>query len=814
MRRASVHRSATLCSHHVRSVLLWSCLAAAATAQQFLGYPVLPDGFVHGTADVDADGFPDLLAVRNNSFVWHRNDGQVRFGAAATLIANPDIYLASAAADFDGDAIADLAVACAAGTAMAVHIVHRSGGAIAVTPVATIATSPYPAAVVALDLDGDGDRDLVITTQGQPGNNLYALRNDGALSFTDVSSVWFGGLSLSQMSDADAVDVDHDGRPDLLVSAFTLRLLRNQGATFADETATRLPANPALNPAVGDLDGDGDDDLLVTYFFGGVGLHLWRNQNGVYVDDSAASLPPALWTAPGAGFQQLLDADLDGDLDAVLFLAAVPGNYTVALLANDGAGHLLQQTTPDLGGSLPHGVLLPPTDLDGDGDRDVVATGNMTGVPWTLLGDGHGSLRLPLGHLPLAASVSLGVPVDIDGDGDLDLVGPNGVLRFSPGPRWTRVGSFTAEVTSPRQFGDVDGDGDLDVVTGTVALNDGQGNFTVAAGSGYSPPPPVVTALVDVDLDGDLDIVASQGWFPNDTLKLHQNLGNGTFAPGTVLMTFGRNTLDVGDFDGNGWPDIACGESYSYVLMGTGGGAFTTSSLFGLGVFGGRLRALQLGGAGPPDLLVDGFPVLPLRVLRWQAGGFADVTASVLPPNVAPGALAIGDVDGDGDIDLVGRELLRNDGTGALTVEPLPFAAPPGGLLADIDGDRDAELVLARDVLWNGERHLTLPLQARIGAGLRIELSALPGRAQPGDFAVLGLGLQRLVPPLPGPLGQLHLGRLDATIGLALAASTGRAVPVLPVPTVPAIVGVDVHLQALFGPAILALSNSVTTRIE
>ena len=127
------------------------------------------------------------------------------------------------------------------------------------------------------------------------------------------------------------------------------------------------------------------------------------------VPDTATSLPASL---PGASFPRLLDADRDGDLDAVVLVTG----YTVRLLANDGSGHLRQQTAPDMGTSSVHGVLLPPVDLDGDGDQDVIATGGASGPPLFLLGDGRGSLRLPRGHLPLIVGTSLGVPVDIDGD--------------------------------------------------------------------------------------------------------------------------------------------------------------------------------------------------------------------------------------------------------------------------------------------------------------------------------------------------------------------------------------------------------------
>jgi hypothetical protein len=98
---------------------------------------------------------------------------------------------------------------------------------------------------------------------------------------------------------------------------------------------------------------------------------------------------------------------------------------------------------------------------------------------------------------------------------------------------------------------------------------------------------------------------------------------------------------------------------------------------------------------------------------------------------------------------------------------------------------------------------------------LRLDVSSLPGRASALEFAVVGVGLTRFTPGVPTPFGELRLGAIGLTLGLALAPITGAGSLSLPIPATPALVGVDLHFQALhIGPGGWRLGNLASTRIE
>jgi hypothetical protein len=357
-------------------------------------------------------------------------------------------------------------------------------------------------------------------------------------------------------------------------------------------------------------------------------------------------------------------------------------------VANNGAN------VSDLGafdlGNAPVIVLKPTLD---------VVTENFS----VLLGDGAGGFTaaddLAVGTGARAAALG-----DIDSDGDLDIVTANPDSDNVSVLLGDGAGGFAAAYgfavgNGPRALalGDLDGDGDLDIVTAdrlgdtvSVLLGDGAGGFTalasgpIAIGAG-----PQALALGDVDGDGDLDIVAAS--FFDSRVSVLLGDGSGSFIVAGTPVVPGGSPSDVrlGDVDGDGALDIVTANELSdsvSVLLGDGSGGFAAPAGSSLIAAGHRPESVALGdldGDGDLDIVTANENTNRVTVLLGDgAGGFAQATGSPITIGDGPFAVTLGDVDADGDLDLITANdrgdtvsVLLGNGTGGFTPAPgNPFA--------------------------------------------------------------------------------------------------------------------------------------------
>jgi hypothetical protein len=490
-------------------------------------------------------------------------------------------------------------------------------------------------------------------------------------------------------------DVDGDGDLDLVRACFNLptTLTLNVGGVFAGAPAWSGPIEATRCVALGDVDGDGDLDLVRAHDTGRATLYL--NTGGVF-----ESAP--VWYGQPEQSRAIALADVDGDGDLDLILANLNPGSTVYRNVN---GRF--EATPAWTGPVAESNGLAVGDVDGDGRLDLVL-GNFNQPSMLFLNSASGFPAVPswTGPVERTRAVALG---DVDGDGDLDLVrgnlGAGSTLTLNVGGTFEAAPVWTGPVeqTYAIALGDVDDDGRLDLLRG----NDGAATLTLNPGGRFGPAPSWIgpiedsrsVALADVDGDGDLDLVRGN-LLQASTLYLDVA---GPLAPSPSWTGAPENTraVAVGDVDGDGDLDLVRAGlgTPATLYRGTAGVLDTIPSWTGPAE---NTRAVALGDVdGDGDLdLVRGNLAQGSTLYLDTDGVFAGAPAWTGPVGDAT-AVALGDIDGDGDLDLVcgnfaqGATLFRNTG-GTFEATPAwtgPVENTRAIALVDVDGDRDLDLV-------------------------------------------------------------------------------------------------------------------------
>lgn len=287
------------------------------------------------------------------------------------------------------------------------------------------------------DIDGDGDIDVFAPDSwGLQPDALFINPGKANTPFEDQ-----GPLRLGTSSTAGATrmgDVDGDGDLDILVSDWgddppispgTAQVFLNDGHGYFVERPNAVPQT-STNVGTGpvdldllDVDGDWDLDLLLASREGD-SLLFFNNGKGDFTFDDAA-LPPQ----PGPYTYGPDGCNVDGDRDLDLWLDNAQSGLHEQLLINDGTGHFRDETATRV--PIPNNLRADDNevqcvDIDNDLDMDLVIA-SLSNVERVLINDGQGHFTLQRGTFPRVDDATLGLDVgDLNGDGLLDVVTAQG----------------------------------------------------------------------------------------------------------------------------------------------------------------------------------------------------------------------------------------------------------------------------------------------------------------------------------------------------------------------------------------------------
>ena len=369
-----------------------------------IGFGGFPDAMFD---DFDGDGLSDIHFNNFGSGAsdrewWYRSNGDGTFDSATADLGLPSSRESRMVLlfDYDNDGDKDILTGETSTDPEDLQRLLRNDGNVTWTDVNGAAglTNFGLQSMAAIDLDGDGFTDVVGTPYwkiGPPGPaNQYApftaLHNNGDGTFSDVSAATGIPTDVLKNSGAGpverivALDVDRDHDIDLVLKPWsrdTTVWLNSGTGTFTDATTTVLPGLVSRRfwaLATGDVDGDGDVDLLVSGWFDGASTRnaiLANDGNGVFTELAGiGDLGQGGRAAPnGLAFN---DYDNDGDVDLLLTGDVVYPK----LYQNDGAGSFTDVSAA----ALPNwvvGYLSASTagDIDGDGWIDFYVTNSSFG---------------------------------------------------------------------------------------------------------------------------------------------------------------------------------------------------------------------------------------------------------------------------------------------------------------------------------------------------------------------------------------------------------------------------------------------------
>lgn len=694
--------------------------------------------------------------------------------------------------DLNGDGRPDIAVGDWIASRLEVLLADGAGGFLTPTllpayepeyPFGSPPGTTQPTTVLIGDFDGDGHADLLygVNTTNARGGGFALYRGDGSgttFTFAD-GSAGTAGRPVNMLRGENPVDLNGDGALDFIAaglgySGYGVVVGMNRGDGTFDVTTYQNSTNGVtptgtntfyeLGVLAGDYDGDGRADLAIpatsrTFEKGFSGVSILRAA-GPDRFQAPYEVPLRVPQAPPyvtVSFAQAGDFNNDGFAD--IWSAVFQGPSIVRLGNGDGTFQPSRVATPYIGNEF-----LGPgftADFNHDGNLDIFwfGGGGVQGGPLgrylAALGNGDGSFQITFAQtVPgMFYGANVVAPGDFNGDGYVDFVARGGGA-FGPGPFidvWlndpdhpgTFVQSYrrilpTDSNSQAITVGDFDDDGRADI----LAIGRADGNSSQRSlfwmpglGDGTFAEPPALPVFSGTDLvdprwmasgdlnhDGHLDVVTTASYHRAAVML---GRGDGSFGSPTMFTagTYFASVRNAYLIDMNGDGDL----DFVNVSDSTSRGSVNIRLGNGDGTFGEQLS--YDGGDGAGELAFADFDNDGLLDVGMTRTG--TLSAETIFPGVRPGlsAVATGDVDGDGRLDVLAVNssndrlkilLGRGDETFIRQPDVLTDVGPRALALGDLNGDGRLDVVTANRsgqslsiLLGDGDAHFArtdLPL--------------------------------------------------------------------------------------------------------
>ncbi|MBK7981841.1 MAG: T9SS type A sorting domain-containing protein [Ignavibacteriae bacterium] len=540
------------------------------------------------TDDIDNDGDYDIIIGGDalDGFVILFNDGNANFTSSQTLYTWSDLHSSANSCievtDLNNDGLKDILTFSGAGTG---GLYFLDGSKNFDQSIIESDGVDIGGDILISDIDGNGLKDII--RQHINGRYLSILYQDSLMSFRkEYLELNWDNYGRSQLSVGD-LDGDEDidlvfpenGNVDGDLSWFE----NIDGKLYRHYLYNEILA--VRDPKIGDIDQDGDLDIVVSAGDGAINsafseneIVLYENQgNDNYIEHRVDD---------NIGFPYNIElADIDGDNNLDIVSTAHDDN---SLYWYKKVGITWVRNTIEANGNQPLGCKI--ADIDSDGDLDIVLCSSGDNKVYWYMNNGAGTFSRrvvdPNLKKPKAVSVK-----DLNSDGDNDIIvasadTSNTVAFYSNDGNqlFSRTIVYSGQIASDIEIGDWDGNGSDDIFVSfdegdpgnpkrDVALftNDGQDNYkdsTIAVLEERTSS----ILLKDIDKDNDLDLILGSVNFGIPPLRFIMNNNSSTEIKQISTQAEQIWGIDASDINNDGNVDIAISDYTSsnlFLLIGS-----------------------------------------------------------------------------------------------------------------------------------------------------------------------------------------------------------------------------------------------------